>query len=439
MRSGPAPGQAEAARICGAAAGSYSVQPETSRTPSGPLPMTTRTVLARLLALCCLTFAALPSATAQDAAASAQATSLSTQLDAADAALDAAKAAVSEAPDDADALAAQADAQAEVDRLAGELRTVVNTLDEQGVDVADYRAQLIRVQGAQGVEDLDAGAVMALASGWLDDGKTWLADNAPGLIVKAVIFLLVLLLFKVIAGWAGKLVGKALSSSRLNISDMLRTFFVGTTRKLVFLLGIMVAFSAVGTDLTPILAGLGIFGFVIGFALQDTLGNFAAGLMILLYRPFDVGDVVDAGGVTGKVENLSLVSTTMLTPDNQKIIVPNGAIWGGTIRNVTANPTRRVDLTLGVGYGDDLDLAKRVIREVVTAHELVLKDPEPQVEVSNLGESSVDFIVRPWCKTGDYWTVYFDLTKALKERCDKEGLNIPFPQRDVHLHQVAAD
>jgi len=201
-------------------------------------------------------------------------------------------------------------------------------------------------------------------------------------------------------------------------------------------MGLIMALEAVGIPMGPVLAGFGVLGFVIAFALQNTLGNFASGIMILLYRPYDVGDVIDSAGTKGKVEAMSLVSTTLLTPDNQMVVVPNNAIWGSTITNMTALNTRRVDLTFGVGYGDDLDKAEKVITEVVTAHEKVLKDPAPMIRVANLGDSSVDFVVRPWCKTVDYWDVFFDLQKQLKQRCDTEGIEIPFPQRDVHIHET---
>lgn len=325
------------------------------------------------------------------------------------------------------------EAKAALNSAADDLLVMVNALDDKGGDVTELRGLLLSIQGVR-ADNLDAGALAGMAAGWVEQGKDWLVDNGPGMAVKAVVFLLILLLFKFLSGMIGNLVDKATKRSKLEMSELLRGFFVGTTRKVVFLVGLMFAFSSVGVDLTPILTGLGVLGFVVGFALQDTLGNFAAGIMILLYRPFDLGDVVEAGGVIGKVTALSLVSATMTTPDNQVVIVPNGSIWGGTIRNVTANNTRRVDLALGVGYDDDLDKARAMIERVVTAHPLVLKDPGVQIEVSNLGESSVDFVVRPWAKTADYWTVYFDLTKQLKQGCDADGFSIPYPQRDVHLH-----
>jgi len=201
------------------------------------------------------------------------------------------------------------------------------------------------------------------------------------------------------------------------------------------IVGVIIALDYVGIPMGPLLAGIGVLGFVIGFALQDTLGNFASGVMILLYRPYDIGDVIDAGGTKGKVEAMSLVSTTLVTPDNQIVVIPNNAIWGSTITNVTARATRRVDMTFGCGYGDDLDKAEQMITDVVTSHPLVLADPAPMIRIGNLGDSSVDFVVRPWCKTSDYWDVFFDLNKQLKQRADQDGIEIPFPQRDVHIYE----
>jgi small conductance mechanosensitive channel len=187
-------------------------------------------------------------------------------------------------------------------------------------------------------------------------------------------------------------------------------------------------------EIGPLLAGVGVAGFIVGFALQETLSNFAAGLMILIYQPFDVGDSVEAGGVSGKVGQMSLVSTTILTFDNQKLIVPNNKIWGDVIRNRMSETTRRVDMVFGIGYADDVDRAERVLRDIVKSHELTLVDPEPTIQLNNLGDSSVDFIVRSWTKTDDYWKVYWDVTREVKRCFDAEGISIPFPQRDVHVY-----
>jgi small conductance mechanosensitive channel len=175
-------------------------------------------------------------------------------------------------------------------------------------------------------------------------------------------------------------------------------------------------------------------GFVIGFALQDSLSNFASGVMILIYRPFDVGDLIEAAGVRGMVSHMSIVNTTILTVDNQTIILPNNKIWGDVVRNVTAQTVRRVDLTFGISYTDDIPKTERVLQEILDNDDKVLKDPEPMVRLHELGDSSVNFVVRPWVHMNDYWDVYWSVTRAVKMRFDEEGISIPFPQRDVHLY-----
>ena len=208
---------------------------------------------------------------------------------------------------------------------------------------------------------------------------------------------------------------------------------VKSIKNLVILFGVLIALSQLGISLGPLLAGLGIAGFIIGFALQDTLSNFASGMLILIYRPFDVGDFVTAGGVTGKVSHMSLVNTTFKTIDNQVLIVPNNLIWSSVITNVTAQRLRRVDLVFGVAYSDDIEKVERILNEVVEEHELILDNPEPVIKLHELADSSVNFVCRPWVKTDDYWDVYWDMLRTVKMRFDKEGVSIPFPQRDVHV------
>jgi small conductance mechanosensitive channel len=208
---------------------------------------------------------------------------------------------------------------------------------------------------------------------------------------------------------------------------------LSTTRTVIIAVGLLIALSQLGISLGPLLAGLGIAGFVIGFALQDSLSNFASGMMILIYKPFDVGDLVEVGSVFGTVRHMSLVNTTVLTIDNQTLIVPNNVIWQNVIKNVTAQDTRRVDMTFGIGYSDDIPKAERIFEEIIKTHESVLANPEPMVRLHELGDSSVNFVVRPWVKTDDYWPVYWDITRAVKLAFDAQGITIPFPQRDVHM------
>jgi small conductance mechanosensitive channel len=201
------------------------------------------------------------------------------------------------------------------------------------------------------------------------------------------------------------------------------------------LFGLLIALSQLGISLGPLLAGLGVAGFIIGFALQDTLANFASGMMILLYKPYDVGDLVDVGGVFGKVNKMSLVSTTVLTLDNQTLVVPNKKIWGDVIKNVTAQDVRRVDMVFGISYSDDIPKAEKVLAAILQEHDQILDEPAPVVHLHELGDSSVNFVVRPWAKVDDYWDVYWYVTRAVKMRFDEEAISIPFPQRDVHIYE----
>ncbi|MBT7877266.1 MAG: mechanosensitive ion channel family protein, partial [Gammaproteobacteria bacterium] len=191
-----------------------------------------------------------------------------------------------------------------------------------------------------------------------------------------------------------------------------------------------------GVELGPLLAGLGIAGFIVGFALQDVLSNFASGLMILFYRPFDVGDTIETAAIRGQVDDMTLVSTMILTFDNQMLVVPNSRIWGDVIRNVTHQRLRRVDMEFSVSYADDIDQVEKVFLDIINADERVLQDPEPNIRLSKLGDSGVMFIVRPWVKTDDYWPVYWDTQREVKRRLSAEGITIPFPQRDIHHYSV---
>lgn len=356
-------------------------------------------------------------------------------LKGADEVLDKAKEEALAAPDDEALKTAKEAAQESYDLALANVRATRDALKAKEGDTSTLGPAILAISGDM-AHDGGAEATLGLVKVWTEKAKNYAVENGPIFATKLAIFLLVLFVFRILSNLAAGITKKALSTSRLNASALAKNFFVGMVRKLVFFTGFLIALGQLGVDTGPLLAGVGVLGFVVGFALQDTLGHFASGIMILLYRPFDVGDVITAGGETGKVEDLTLVSTTLLTPDNQKLIMPNSSIWGGTIRNITAQHTRRIDFTVGVGYSDDLDKTQKVLLEVASSHDLVLKDPGVQVEVVNLGESSVDFVVRPWVKTSDYWDVFFDLNKAFKQRLDAEGISIPFPQRDLHIIEV---
>jgi len=235
-------------------------------------------------------------------------------------------------------------------------------------------------------------------------------------------------------------VKRGLSSATIPMSRLLERMIISTVSNVVLIIGVLIALSQLGISLGPLLAGLGIAGFVIGFALQDTLSNFASGMMILFYKPFDVGDFVEAGGIMGKVNHMTLVNTTILTIDNQTVVVPNNMIWQGIIKNVTGQRIRRVDLLFGVSYSDDIAKVEKVLHDIIAANDKIMDDPEPQIHLHELADSSVNFVVRPWVKTDDYWDVYWELMRTVKIRFDEEGISIPFPQRDVHHYtEIPAD
>ena len=335
-------------------------------------------------------------------------------------------------PGDEELTAQLAVAEARIKWASQMLQDVLDLMQRIGLDNRGYRQQIVIATGELTTDVLDVGVFAGLISQWTVKIWSLLRDDGPRLFFKVFVFFLIIFAFS----WLGRLVKrgaeKGLRSSRIHMSSLLRRMVIATSGNLITLFGILVALSQIGVSLGPLLAGLGIAGFIVGFALQDTLANFASGVLILIYRPFDVGDFVEAGGVSGQVKNLSLVNTTFMTFDNQKRIVPNNLIWQQVITNVTAQHTRRVDLEVGVSYDEDLDRVELVLRDLLTEHEEVLKSPEPMVEVHKLGDSAITFIVRPWVRTDDYWPAYWKLTRAIKQRFDREGIVIPYPQRVIH-------
>ena len=321
--------------------------------------------------------------------------------------------------------------QEERTKLIDRLNAVLKSLQTKGGDIETYEKYVTAVSGID-VNTKDVGGMLIQAKNWLlspEGGIRWA--------INIGLFVGVLIVFQILAKLAGRAMGRVMNRTR-NTSALLKNFAVNVAQKLVFFLGLLVALSMLEVNIGPFLAALGAVGFIVGFALQGTLGNFAAGVMILLYRPYDIGDYVSVAGSNGTVEDMSLVSTTLRLPDNQIVIVPNGKIWDDIITNVTGVDKRRVDLVFGIGYDDDIQQAQEVLERVVNEHELVLKDPAPVIRVHELADSSVNFIVRPWSKTSDYWTVYWDLTRAVKERFDEAGISIPYPQQDVHFRQSDA-
>lgn len=247
--------------------------------------------------------------------------------------------------------------------------------------------------------------------------------------IAIVIFIVGKWLARKIADFANKMMSK-----NSKVDATLANFLDDIIYYVLIVIVVLTALKQLGVDTTSFFAILGAAGLAIGLALKDSLGNLASGVMIILFRPFNVGDFINAAGVTGKVEEVSIFNTILITPDNQKIIVPNGSISSGSITNINAKPERRVDLLVGISYDDDIKKAKNILTSLVEADERVLKDKGITVAVSELADSSVNFVVRAWVKTADYWDVKFDLTENVKVTFDKEGITIPYPQQDVHHH-----
>lgn len=325
------------------------------------------------------------------------------------------------------------------DRLAKNSQSLnieIDLLDTLGQDTAVLKKTLFSISGDITQDVLSFDVASSLVEQWLDTAKVQSIDHGPTLIFKLFVFCLILFIASLAGKLAKKIVKNTVNNSKLNFSKLLQDFFTSLSGKAVFTIGVLIALSQLGIELGPLLAGFGIAGVIIGFALQDTLSNFASGMMILIYRPYDVGDLINAAGVTGRVSHMSLVSTTIKTLDNQRLIIPNNKIWGDTINNITVEHQRRVDMTFGIGYSDNIAHAEAILKSIVEAHPKVQAMPAPMIKLHLLGESSVDFIVRPWAKPEDYWDVYWDITREVKLRFDAEGISIPFPQRDIHIHQA---
>jgi small conductance mechanosensitive channel len=322
------------------------------------------------------------------------------------------------------------------DSAVENLTAVAELLDKLEIDSSDYTSLIVRVSGDVSAGILETGVWAKLLQQWGENAWNWLTGNSLDWMLKLIVLLVILYVARALSRVTRRITEQA--TKNVNLSKLLRRMIVATAANGVFIIGVLIALSQLGVSIGPLLAGLGIAGIVIGFALQDTLSNFASGMMILLYRPYDVGDLVDAGGEFGTVTDMSLVFTVILTIDNQRLVVPNNLIWRGVIRNITAEETRRVDMTFGISYNDDIPKAEEVLREILTSHEKVLEDPAPAVRLHALGESSVDFVVRPWVRTDDYWNVYWDVTREVKLRFDAEGISIPFPQRDVHVYDTGS-
>jgi len=249
--------------------------------------------------------------------------------------------------------------------------------------------------------------------------------------IKVIGAVLIFLLGRVAAGLVRRLIVRILR--RRSVDPAVISFAANLSFAIILAFAVIASLAKFGVQTTSFVAILGAAGFAVGFALQGSLSSFAAGVLILVLRPFRLGDYIEAAGVAGTVKEIQLFVTVLATPDNVRILVPNSKVYGDTIKNYSANPTRRIDLIIGVGYGSPLKHAQEVLEKVIRSEKRVLQDPAPQIAVAELADSSVNFVVRPWVNKEDYWSVRFDLTERIKLELDQEGIEIPFPQRTVHM------
>ncbi len=283
------------------------------------------------------------------------------------------------------------------------------------------------------MEDLTAAFTGIDWQGIIDYLSINAIDLAGNIVVALIIFYAGRWLTGVAVGALRKLM------QRQEIDKTLETFVCNLVRMALLVVVIIAAISALGIQTASFIAIFGAAGLAVGLALQGSLSNFAAGVLIVLFRPYKVGDFVEAAGIAGVVEQVQILTTIMRTGDNKQIIVPNSQIMDSIITNYSANDTRRVDMVIGVSYDDDLDKVRDTLQELVAADDRILDEPACTIAVSELADSSVNFVVRPWVNTADYWGVMFDLTEAVKKRFDKDGISFPFPQQDVHLYNASKD
>ena len=259
----------------------------------------------------------------------------------------------------------------------------------------------------------------------------WLKDDGVTYGLKVIAAIAILILGRILAGIIKNLIGKIMT--KRNVDKTLISFVSSLSYVVMMTFVVISAIGALDIKTASFVAVLGAAGLAIGLALQGSLSNFAAGVLMIIFKPLKVGDYIDAGGAAGVVEEVGIFTTTIKTPDNKKIIVPNSGIMGGNIVNYTAEEKRRVDIIAGVSYSDDIDKVKKVLSDLLAEDERILKDPAPMIGLVELGDSSVNFTVRSWVKTEDYWNVFFDTQEKIKKRFDAEGISIPFPQQDVHI------
>ena len=318
--------------------------------------------------------------------------------------------------------------------VLGKYRIVLSEWQRKGAnpDELVLHTKYADVVQAEMFRVTDPRALFSIAREWMFSVK-----GGFGFLIKVVSVVLAFFGMTLVARFVRRMAGRAIERIP-SVSNLLKAFVLKVVYWITLGVGIVLVLAMVGVNVAPVFAVFGGISFILAFALQDTLGNLASGLMIMVLKPFDTGDFIQVAGLSGIVDDVSIIATTIRTFDNQIIVVPNSKVWGDVITNVNAAPTRRVDMVFGIAYTDSADHAIAVLTKLVEENDLCLTDPAPGIFVGELADSSVNIFCRPWVKTADYWTVYWDLLSRAKAQFDAEGISIPFPQQDVHIHQVAA-
>lgn len=322
-------------------------------------------------------------------------------------------------------------------RSLSNLETVIEMLNRLDMDSTEQRSLLLQQRGLIGVELLERQVFFTILRDQFERWQRTVVRSGPNFLLRAAIFLVVLGLALLVAHLVRQ-AARALTE-KIQFNRLAAAVLVSVSWLAVVMIGLVLALSTLGVSVTPLLAGFGVAGIVLGFALQDSLSNLASGAMILLYGPYDVDDHIEIAGASGRVKKMNLVATTINTFDNQVLVVPNKKIWGDIITNLTATRVRRVDVEASFAYSDDLDKVEGILNEILEQHDMVLSTPEPAVHMGAMKDSCVTMVLKGWVRTDDYWPALRSITREVKRRFDAEGISIPYPQRDIHIYNHSSD
>ncbi len=339
--------------------------------------------------------------------------------------------------DDSDTAYERQAAELKLEWATRSLNEVSDMLDGLGLPTADYRQLLIQTTGL--TEDIfNPDVARGLLGDFAEDGLSWLRENGTRIVFRLFLFLLIVFAARLLGNFLGEVLRRGVQASSVRSSQALQNMLATVTSRTVLMLGVLFGISQVGIEVGPVLAAIGIIGFAVGFALQETLANFAAGTMLLAYRPFDTGDIIRTGDLMGTVHDLSMVNTTLLTFDNQQVLVPNNKIWGDVITNITAMDIRRIDISIQIAPDQNVQQVFDLLASVVSKHPHALMDPPPNIQVNGFAENAVEIIVRPWARREDYWETFWDLQGEIKIACEEAGIELAGSRRRLVMLDSAA-